>query len=331
MGIKDLLKPKTGKVGIPPAGNLATQSAVPPNAVDEPLIPPLPSNLGQPDIPPLPDELQNDLPPMPEAPQPAAGDYGGPQFPELPEMPPAPGAHDDEMPEIGGFSSVSPDVSEIQDLPPPPEFEEENAAQSIPSYEPVTDEPELPPMPQEEPVEEVAPIAEMPAPVEEMQEPVMAQAPAQPVSHEDDLDEPPVPVFEGEQYDVSKSVNDNIEFVPDKLPPLDMEDVPAEPYIGGMSEAYKEEPAKLKAEIIEEEPISRAIRTPECLFVKASEHEECIRDIEEINILADQGEEKSLRLSEIKNLKDSTFEKFKKTMEDIERKLVFIDKTVFEG
>ncbi|MBT4717643.1 hypothetical protein HOB85_06785 [Candidatus Woesearchaeota archaeon] len=325
MGIKDLLKPKTGKVGIPPAGNLATQSAVPPNAVDEPLIPPLPSNLEQPDIPPLPDELQNDLPPMPEAPQPAAGDYGGPQFPELPEMPLAPGAHDEEMPEMGGFSSASPDVSEIQDLPPPPEFEEEGVAQPLPSYEPVTDEPELPPMP----VAEEEPVA--PPPVEEMQEPVMEQAPVQPVSHEDDLDAPPVPVFEGEEDNTPQSASENVEFVPDKLPPLDVEDVPAEPYIGGMSEAYKEEPAKLKAEIIEEEPISRAIRTPECLFVKASEHEECIRDIEEINILADQGEEKSLRLSEIKNLKDSTFEKFKKTMEDIERKLVFIDKTVFEG
>jgi len=67
------------------------------------------------------------------------------------------------------------------------------------------------------------------------------------------------------------------------------------------------------------------------LFVKSDDYKEIMKDIKGIKSKINESENILVNLNEIKAQKDKEFSKIHKQIEDIQRKLIYIDKTVFKG
>lgn len=66
------------------------------------------------------------------------------------------------------------------------------------------------------------------------------------------------------------------------------------------------------------------------IFVKADQYKEILESVDVTKRKIRESEKILERLNEIKNIKDNEFEKWRTLLEDIERKSVYIDKTLFE-
>lgn len=67
------------------------------------------------------------------------------------------------------------------------------------------------------------------------------------------------------------------------------------------------------------------------LFVKSDDYKEIMKGIQEIKAKANESDAILVNLNEIKNQKDKEFQKIHSQIADIQRKLVYVDKTVFGG
>lgn len=113
------------------------------------------------------------------------------------------------------------------------------------------------------------------------------------------------------------------EFIPDKIPPL--ETLPPPPR---KKEVQVEEPLK---EISEKTIIPIKRKHIKQTFVKVESFKSIIDSIEEVKIKFKHEEEVFSTIIDIKNSQDQKFEKFREYLEDLQRKLIFIDKTIFES
>jgi hypothetical protein len=67
------------------------------------------------------------------------------------------------------------------------------------------------------------------------------------------------------------------------------------------------------------------------IFVKSDDYKQILDSISIIRNKLKETESIAARLNEIKNMKDKEFERWRSELEDIQRKTLYIDKTLFEG
>jgi hypothetical protein len=125
------------------------------------------------------------------------------------------------------------------------------------------------------------------------------------------------------------------DIIPDKIPPL--ENIPEPPVF----RAEKERSKKEFSELMRERPMMKTFLRPEPekpktreqrgpLFVKTDNFRKIIEDIEEIKIKFKSEEETFVKFIGLKEKQDKKFEEFRDQLEDVQRKLLFIDRSVFE-
>ncbi len=67
------------------------------------------------------------------------------------------------------------------------------------------------------------------------------------------------------------------------------------------------------------------------VYVRVDKFKAALDDISMIRASVRKSDEALMRLESIKNSKDRSFDKVKLSLEDLQKKLIFIDKTLFEG
>jgi len=185
--------------------------------------------------------------------------------------------------------------------------------------------------------------------------------------HIDDLDLPPFP--SEQQLSPEEAAQQQKEMnkaeVPEELPPIeevpDYEDFLPMPEFGSnLEKKAKEEEQTLKPEMqvvketyqqlnprfelpapqkptvaiksfpseeIAERPVS-GINNP--LFIKLARYKEVLAEISGIKSRLNDSVKTLTRIAEMKNPEDSEFGRWKEKIEDIERKILYVDKTLFE-
>lgn len=265
------------------------------------------------------------------------------EFPELPAetMPPLPESSLPPLP--GAEESMS-----IPDLPAPPGMEEMNLGNEtripkIPDLPPeMAKMPELPEMPGKEPIAPNVPM------VPEAKAPDTPNIPKPPqVIQKFEVSEIKIPSYELEpKIDMPTELPvmpANTEFVPEKIPPLEgIGEVPefrSEPKIpkraisplDEMKQNFVDEGMAMSAATsseMNERPARRNIRGP--IFVKVSSFKDIMTHIEDTLARFQEEDDIFFRVTDIKNSQDKQYEKYRLTLEDMQRKLLFIDKTLFE-
>lgn len=249
------------------------------------------------DIPPLPD---TSLPPLPSEipgavpPEPQEEMIAPPkmELPKLPAMGPAP--------------SPKPKKMETKPLPQFPEFPE------------MPDMPEAPEMP-----EEPAPQEEMPSmdvDEEQAEEESHAHFPSIPDMPTDDVIPDKIPPLEG--------IPEAPDFTLEESRPKMMDIPPMEPMRTAPKPIRRPEmpPAYFPAQ----EPVMhrREIKGP--LFIRTDRFKALLDDIEQIRSTFKQEDDIFFRVNDVKSAQDQKFEGFRQALEDIQRKLLFIDRSLFE-
>jgi hypothetical protein len=154
---------------------------------------------------------------------------------------------------------------------------------------------------------------------------------------------PPLPKIEPEKMETEK-----FEFP--ELPPLheieheELKETPMPEHEAQEWHDFFKEPEKITPETlphIEAPKPLKALELPEAeerqfhdlrpLFVKSDDYKEIMRGIQDIKAKVNESDSILLNLNEVKNQKDKEFQKMHNQIADIQRKLVYIDKTVFGG
>ncbi|MBW2971427.1 hypothetical protein KY359_00175 [Candidatus Woesearchaeota archaeon] len=259
-------------------------------------------------------EAGMELPPVPKIE--GLGDEEG--FPEMPmeDVPPLPDTSLPPLPsEVPGAVPPRPKEQKLQppkmELPviPPPETAIA-AKQKAGQWRPPAELPELPEIP-EEPAEQM----------EESEEEV-TQMPEAP-------EFPEVPEMPSE------------EVIPDKIPPL--EGLPEPPAFTAEEPRAAPRPmaaARPKPMAPPEMPPAyfapdapampkREYRGP--LFIRTDRFKAILDDIEQIKSTFKTEDDTFFRITDVKNSQDQKYEDFRQSLEDIQRKLLFIDRSLFEA
>ncbi len=319
MGIFGFLKkPKAGTteagMELPPVPTIEGAEGFPEmNTQDTPSLqdnslPPLPTDVPG-AVPPKPEAQELDTPKMelpatPEMMPQATPEKVVPEMPPVPDMPPAPDAQPipEAIPEMPAIP-VAP--QEGAPIPPPPMEAAGTAAQPSPQAEgAVPTVPAMPPteMPEMPPQSEFPAVPEMPA----------HDAIPDTIPPLEDLPEAPtyVPPTSKEELDTTL---DNLEAEPEGLPPMRLdEEMPS-------SADTTETPIK---------KMRKVLRGP--AYLKTESFKAILNDIEKIGTRAGEVDEMLFRLNDFKNGQDQCLEDFKQTIEDVQRKLLFIDKLLFD-
>lgn len=117
------------------------------------------------------------------------------------------------------------------------------------------------------------------------------------------ISEPEIP----SPYELEKlGEEEEIEEIPSKIPPLEIK-----------SEGYT-------PKFVKESPK----RGP--IFIRSDNYKAMLDGIDQFKIKLEEEESIFLRLNDLKNSEDKLFETFRESIEDIQRKLLFVDKTLFE-
>ncbi|MFH1063981.1 MAG: hypothetical protein V1729_02795 [Candidatus Woesearchaeota archaeon] len=198
----------------------------------------------------------------------------------------------------------------IPDMPPAPD--DQYGMEGIPEI-PEEGEP-VPPPPRGAQAMRMQDVPEMPT---------QAEFPAMPDMHTydsipdkipplEDLPDAPsyIPPTPKERLD---TVVDNLEAEPEGLPPMyHDEDMPS-------SSEFPETPIK---------KMRKVLRGP--AYLKTESFKSILNDIENIGTRAGEVDEMIFRLNDFKNGQDQCLEEFKQTIEDVQRKLLFMDKLLFD-
>lgn len=251
------------------------------------------------DLPPIPKMESTDFPEIKEGKVPPLPETSLPPLPsEVPgELPPAPEIMDMDAPkmEMPESHKMAPASEKIEAAP---EMEEE-----IPEPPSIEEEPEL--------------------------------APEMPTEEEFTAQKPEFP-------EVPEAVS---EVVPDKIPPLEgLPEAPefkpeeaAETFAAPSMPKHAmpraapaaQAPATYAAPEEPFEPKKKLMRGP--LFIRTDRFKTVLEDIELIKAKFKEEDDLFFRINDIKGVQDQKFEEFKKSLEDIQRKLLFIDRSLFEA
>ena len=158
----------------------------------------------------------------------------------------------------------------------------------------------------------------------EKEGPNLSQMPSIPNKEENLPDFPKFPDAEEDQQvqqaRIEKSASD---YIPEFKPAIQM---PAE-------EPQQEEqvhPISLKParRLFRQE---RQMTHPKEIYIRVDKFKATIDNIGVIRSSLRNSDEALMKLENIKNAKDRSFDKFKSSLDDLQKKLIFIDKTLFEG
>ncbi|MEK6892242.1 MAG: hypothetical protein AABX25_03590 [Nanoarchaeota archaeon] len=75
----------------------------------------------------------------------------------------------------------------------------------------------------------------------------------------------------------------------------------------------------------------RAIRSGESLYVRVDKFKIALDHINVIRSDLRKSEEDVMKLESLKHEKDGSFDRFKSSLDDLQKKLIFVDKTLFKG
>jgi len=211
-----------------------------------------------------------------------------------------------ELPPLPSFDTGVPTFG--SELPPLPDSSLPPLPSEIPSF--------VPPMPEEKRIETPKmTLPEVPPPITIMEQ---KKVEARPMMQETTF--PTVPEFPTEDV------------IPDTIPPL--ENLPEAPLFteqpkrdAMMHMEMEEMPVYAPRE--EPRPKSRERRGP--LFVRSDGFKAIADDIEQIRAKFKEEDDIFFRIAEIKNSQDQKYEAFRVALEDMQRKLLFIDRTLFEN
>ena len=67
------------------------------------------------------------------------------------------------------------------------------------------------------------------------------------------------------------------------------------------------------------------------IYIKVDNYRTAIESINSIRASLRQSEDALMKIDGIKNSKDRTLEKFKSSLDDLQKKIIFVDKTLFKG
>ena len=126
------------------------------------------------------------------------------------------------------------------------------------------------------------------------------------------------------------------EFVPEKIPPL--EGIPEAPEFKPEEAEEIERPEPEMPSIEAETPSVYAEPEEQAkpkkrgpLYIRSDRFKAVIDDIDQIRTKFKEEDDIFFRISDIKNSQDQLFEDFRQSLEDIQRKLLFIDRSLFEA
>jgi hypothetical protein len=158
------------------------------------------------------------------------------------------------------------------------------------------------------------------------------------------LEIPPPPLLKGEvprpaaeKMDIP-DVFHEIKFSDDTTPVADVSPVggPIEAKTGEMFEAPKIEVPEMpelpdipEIEVKPEMHEHKVLEGP--IFIRSRDYQEIMGKVSKIKDNIQQTEDVFKRMNEIKNEKDKIFGKWKNSLEDIGRKLTYVEKSLFEG
>ena len=182
------------------------------------------------------------------------------------------------------------------ELPPPPPAVELPKEEEIPTVSGAA-VPEMPPLPAE------APLPEMPPPKFVVPEELPELLPS----------EIPPPEIREEVIAAIPKVPEHIEEVPEKVPEVER-----------------------KGEIVFDKTIERKPELPTIepgrpLFVSTQDYEAIMNGITTSKEALEKAEDVINRLNDIKNAEEKTFEEWKVHLEDIQRRLSYVDQIIVQG
>lgn len=256
------------------------------------------------------------------------------------ELPPVP-----EMQGVGGFPELPKDQAtpklpddSLPPLPQMPEYPTGAPAPGTPEVPmgPETKLPEAPGMPPGLENVPPPPVAPMPKPVAPIQAPTV---PATAQTQNPGASAPEFPTI---------PEHHTRDLVPDTIPPL--EGVPEPPKVGvepaptkdieapaekgklpempkDVREIYEAEPEENYKDM-KEQQARKQIRGS--IFLKADSVKDILETTEDIRISFRGEDDIFNRINEVKTIQDKKLEKLRQSLEDMQRKLIFIDKTLFE-
>jgi hypothetical protein len=240
-----------------------------------------------------------------------------------------------ETPEAGMELPPIPKIEGAEGFPAAPEETPAKAETSLPPL-PTEVPGEVPPKPEEKELE--APKIEMPE-LPETEEPKKIEAA--------EMEPEPTEKKEAEETEVAKPEFPTTpqlpseEVVPEKVPPL--EGLPEAPvFKAEKTKEVLEEPEEIveAPEPIEEEELPATYVAPEepaprkvlrgPLFIRADKLRAVLDDIGQIKSKFKAEDDIFFRITDVKNAQDQKFEDFRQSLEDVQRKLLFVDRSLFE-
>jgi len=209
-------------------------------------------------------------------------------------------------------------------LPPIPTLDEGFPEIKDPQLPPLPDI-SLPPLPTEVPK-----MAPTPPSIEQRSK---AEIPSQ--APQTVLPPPPAPQpMEEEAPDITFPTMQSIseDLIPDRIPPL--EDIPEPPMFGEepVTEQEMMPIERPETPMYHEEPMISRVqeRRGGPLFIRSDRFRTIIEDLDVIRTKFKEEDEIFFRITEVKNTQDQKFERFRQLLEDVQRKLLFTDRSLFE-
>jgi hypothetical protein len=123
------------------------------------------------------------------------------------------------------------------------------------------------------------------------------------------------------------------EIIPDTVPPLDSLPEPPEFRTEMPRKEFSPKPTEMEDIPLysaQEEPRTKT-RGRGPLFIRSDNFKAIAEDIEQIRAKFKEEDDLFFRVTEVKNAQDQKYEAFRVALEDMQRKLLFIDRTLFEN
>ena len=140
-----------------------------------------------------------------------------------------------------------------------------------------------------------------------------------------DEDMPDFPEFPEMEEEPKAPAEPQMQFQPLAAPPA-VQPMPTE------KEVPESEPQHMQRRgLFHHERVPREVRARKEVYVRVDRFKAVLDNISMIRSSARKSDEALMRLEDIKNSKDRAFDRVKSSLADLQKKLIFIDKTLFKG
>ena len=159
-------------------------------------------------------------------------------------------------------------------------------------------------------------------------------APAKQIPKEYDMDDA-VSRFDKEMNFLKQKVKEDNIYKKPKRPDVPADIIqkvnyPEELTVGEDVQKIEEDQYEIEQDMLESLKQTRGLDFTKPLYIMVDYYRAVIEEINETRNLLKNSEDILFRLNEIKNEEDKKYESWRIEMEDIQRKLIFVDKTLFE-